>query len=379
MPSLKYLDLCGNKLSGPMPDSFWNLTNLIEVDLSVNSFTGSLTDARLNNLPKLEVLSLGGNQLCGEVPPPPYSISFYDLSNNTLAQFPDSFEAPQLTELYLSNNLISGNIHSKLAMLKKLRVLDLADNNLSGPLPENLGTFSGMSSLKHDADEPSDPLFQRTEELFESDYLHLPTGIDLSNNYLTGEIPRNITALIGLVNLNLSHNHLIGEIPAEIERMRSLQSLDLHLNNLSGSIPPSISGLNSVKVIDLSYNNLSGSIPTKYYLHKLNASSIYTGNPYLCGPPLENSCVDGETSSDNNNNSRHVSHVEKWLYFFIEFGFVVGCFVVVSVLLFILVLHKQVHRILQIGVAGRYDNYLWSSFFSIISSPVAFAESCKYE
>lgn len=457
MPSLKYLDLCGNKLSGPMPDSFWNLTNLIEVDLSVNSFTGSLTDARLNNLPKLEVLSLGGNQLCGEVPPPPYSISFYDLSNNRLAQFPDSFEAPQLTELYLSDNLISGtikfplcrfpslrilelssnnisgfisncgtyntraidrvnnnpsgtdttlsslncsnflqeidlhnnsltggfpslkfcrgleyldlgdnnfhgeipqwigenlseliflrmhsnllsgNINSKLAMLKKLRVLDLADNNLSGPLPENLGTFSGMSSLKHDADEPSDPLFQRTEDLFESDYLHLPTSIDLSNNYLTGEIPRNITALIGLVNLNLSHNHLIGEIPAEIERMRSLQSLDLHLNNLSGLIPQSISDLISVKVIDLSYNNLSGSIPTGYHLHKLNASSIYTGNPYLCGPPLENSCVDSETSSDNNNNPRHVSHVKKWLYFFIEFGFVVGCFVVVSVLLFILV------------------------------------------
>lgn len=459
MQNLKYLDLGTNKLNGPIPDRFWNLTNLIEVDLSYNSFTGPLTNARLDHLSKLEVFSLGENQLEGKIPIPPYSISVIDLSVNRFEQFPDSFEAPQLRELYMSNNHISGtinfplcrftslrrldlssnnisgflgncltdktqainhvnnnpastisssmncsdflreiylnnnsltggfpsslqscrglvyldlgennfhgeipqligenlrkmmflrmrsnffsgNIPSNLALLNKLRVIDLTDNNLSGSLPENLGSFTGMSSLKYVEDVPFDPLFETIEGLYleyESWYLDFSTKIDLSNNNLTGEIPRNIINLSGLLNLNLSHNHLFGEIPTEIGRMSCLESLDLHSNNLSGSIPQSISALNSLKLLNLSYNNLSGSIPTGHQLHKLSASSIYIGNPYLCGPPHENNCTGTGNSRASNNSSGHISHGERrWLHLIVEFGFMIGCFVVFLVLLFIL-------------------------------------------
>ncbi|KAJ3705047.1 hypothetical protein LUZ61_008752 [Rhynchospora tenuis] len=368
MPNLKHLDFSANLLSGPIPHDFWNLTNLVKLDLSGNGLTGSLTNVRLDRLSKLEELMLGGNQLEGKITSLPYNISTIDLSSNRLEHFPDLSQAPQLKDLnlhsnsltgefpsslqtfrslesldlgennfcgeiphwigenlsnlmYLSmhSNLFSGKIPSKLALLTKLQVLDLADNNLSGPLPENLDSFAGMR-LQYDSWNQEHS-----------------ASIDLSNNHLTGEIPRNIVALRELVNLNLSKNHLVGEIPVEIGRMKSLEWLDLHSNNLSGTIPKSISALNSLRVLDLSYNNLSGSIPTWHQLHKLDAPPVYIGNPYLCGPPLPNGCRISGPSPGSDNSLMQARHRKWWFYLLSEFGFVIGCFVVFSVLAYVLV------------------------------------------
>ncbi|KAJ4760982.1 Receptor-like protein 12 [Rhynchospora pubera] len=368
MPNLKHLDFSANLLSGPIPSDFWNLTNLVKLDLSGNGLTGSLTNVRLNRLSKLEELILGGNQLEGKITSLPYNISIVDLSSNRLEQFPDLSKAPRLKELNLHSNsltgefpsslqtfrrleyldlgenkfygeiphwigenmsnlmylrmhsnLFSGKIPSKLALLTKLQVLDLADNNLSGPIPENLDSFAGMR-LQY--------------ESWNEEY---STSIDLSNNHLTGEIPRNIIALRELVNLNLSKNQLVGDIPAEIGRIKYLECLDLHSNNLSGTIPTSISDLNSLRVLDLSYNNLSGSIPTWHQLHKLDAPPVYIGNPYLCGPPLRNGCRTNGPTPGSNDSFMQARHRKWWFYIFTEVGFVIGCFVVFSILTYVLV------------------------------------------
>jgi Leucine-rich repeat (LRR) protein len=342
--SLQRLDISGNNISGfdanCLPDitqgihhvnnnptstalSSLNCSDFLqEIYLDNNSFTGGFPSL-LQSCRGLKYLDLGENNFHGEIP------QWIGENLN------------KLIVLRMHSNLFSGNIPSNLALLNKLRVLDLADNNLSGPLPENLGSFTGMSSLKYVDKLPFDPLFKTIEDLYleyDSWYPELPTKIDLSNNYLTGEIPRKIIALRGLANLNLSQNQLIGEIPAEIGRMISLQSLDLHSNKLSGTIPVSISALNSLKVLDLSYNNLSGSIPTGHELHKLNASFIYIGNPYLCGPAQENNCTSTRTSSASNSKAGHI--IDRgmwWVYMIIEVSFMIGCSVVFGVLLFLLV------------------------------------------
>ncbi|MBA0833253.1 hypothetical protein Goarm_017577, partial [Gossypium armourianum] len=75
----------------------------------------------------------------------------------------------------------------------------------------------------------------------EDEYGHtlgLVTNLDLSVNSLTGEIPKEIGSLVGLLSLNFSGNHLTGNIPDNIGNMKFLESLDLAMNRLNGEIPP---------------------------------------------------------------------------------------------------------------------------------------------
>ncbi|KAL6128697.1 hypothetical protein ACLB2K_072052 [Fragaria x ananassa] len=91
--------------------------------------------------------------------------------------------------------------------------------------------------------------------------LGLVKSIDISSNKLTGEIPSEITRLVGLVSLNLSRNYLTGQITRDIGKLQSLDSLDLSRNLLHGSIPTSLFQIYGLGYLDLSYNNLSGKIP----------------------------------------------------------------------------------------------------------------------
>ena len=62
--------------------------------------------------------------------------------------------------------------------------------------------------------------------------------LDLSHNYLEGEIPSNIDILQNLVMLNISHN-ISGEIPSSFEDMKWLMYANVSFNQLQGPIPNS--------------------------------------------------------------------------------------------------------------------------------------------
>jgi Leucine-rich repeat (LRR) protein len=119
--------------------------------------------------------------------------------------------------------------------------------------------------------------------------------IDLSCNKLTGEIPKEIGNLIGLVSLNLSRNNLSGEIPSQIGNLVSLEFLDLSRNHFSGKIPPTITQIDSLGKIDLSNNFLSGRIPFGRHFQTLDPSG-FEGNLNLCGEPLVKKCPEDITS-----------------------------------------------------------------------------------
>ncbi|GMN29712.1 hypothetical protein TIFTF001_044378 [Ficus carica] len=117
----------------------------------------------------------------------------------------------------------------------------------------------------------------------------LVRSIDLSSNKLIGELPKEVTELVGLVSLNLSKNNLSGEIPQRIGGLKSLDVLDLSKNHLSGRIPSSLSQVSRLSTFDLSNNNLSGKIPMGTQLQTRDATA-YFGNPKLCGDPLSKKC-----------------------------------------------------------------------------------------
>jgi hypothetical protein len=258
---------------------------------------------------------------------------------------------PSLQVLRLRQNMLSGSIPLQLCQLKSLKILDFSRNKLHGSIPRCIGNLNGMilenGFLRKLDEEPHtitdrDWYDQAAIEVvkgMEREYtkiLKLVVHMDLSQNNLVGFIPNEITWLTGLHNLNLSNNQLKGEIPRLIGNMKSLESLDMSRNQLSGTIPNTMSALTLLRELNLSHNNFSGPIPKDNQFLTFNEPSIFAYNPYLCGPPLPNKCLDHishgtcETKGDGDEDE-----VEKvWFYFVIALGFATGLWGVIGTLWF---------------------------------------------
>ncbi|CAN6338786.1 unnamed protein product [Urochloa humidicola] len=139
-------------------------------------------------------------------------------------------------------------------------------------------------------------------------FFNLMSGIDLSANMLSGEIPWELGNLSHVKSLNLSHNFFIGQIPATFANMTAIESLDLSHNELSGPIPWQLTQMSSLEVFSVAYNNLSGCIPNSGQFSSFNMES-YLGNTNLhnlspgnrCSPiqgPVEVEDIAGEVSDD---------------------------------------------------------------------------------
>ena len=71
-----------------------------------------------------------------------------------------------------------------------------------------------------------------------------------------------ITEIDGRVTgIDLSANNLTGEIPTSIGNFQNLSFLDLDFNDLNGTVPNSLSSLTNLSGLGIASNNLSGSIP----------------------------------------------------------------------------------------------------------------------
>ncbi|MQL10531.1 hypothetical protein EI010_25290, partial [Escherichia coli] len=161
----------------------------------------------------------------------------------------------------------------------QIHLLDLSGNNLSERIPTCIKNFTAMleksidlsqivrgrlSSTKGDYPniyEPNALLTWKGQEYLFKNPQFLLKSIDLSSNYLSGEMPIEFGLLFGLVSLNLSRNSLSGEIPSNIGDLNSLEFLDLSRNHFSGRIPSSLSQIDRLALLDLSNNSLSGKIP----------------------------------------------------------------------------------------------------------------------
>ena len=113
------------------------------------------------------------------------------------------------------------------------------------------------------------------------------TGLDLSNNELSGPLPSDIDLLVPfLTSLDLSGNKFSGQIPMSLSNCTYLNVLKLDHNHLTGEIPPELGHLPRLKQFSVSNNMLSGVVP---YLGP-NASITaddFDNNMKLCGAPLE--------------------------------------------------------------------------------------------
>lgn len=326
MENLSMLDLTNNSLHGKIPSSLSNLS-LLSLHLNNNSFEGKLVS--LENMTFLSILDVGRNSFTGTIP-------------QWIGE-----KLQYLKFLSLQSNGFYGEIPQNLCQLPQLQLLNLASNNISGQIPKCVKNLTGMIE-EHSAIE-----YLILDVNYGGSILEIVNGIerrytktmpfltslDLSNNNLVGEIPHNITKLIGLRNLDLAGNHLTERIPEDIGAMQELISLDLSRNNLSGQIPSSLSSLNYLTHLNLSFNDLSGRIPTGNQLQVIEDPSIYVGNKGLCGVPILKSC-DGDAAvppvhSTGDSDEDGDDSFFPWFYAGIGPGVLVGFLIVVGTLHFV--------------------------------------------
>ena len=115
---------------------------------------------------------------------------------------------------------------------RRVVVLYLGDNGLTGEIPPELGSLSNLTALY------------------------------LDTNALSGEIPPELGSLSNLTDLSLHGNDLSGAIPAELGSLSNLAGLDLRNNALSGAIPAELGSLSNLTNLRLLSNDLSGCVPS---------------------------------------------------------------------------------------------------------------------
>ncbi|XP_058075929.1 receptor-like protein EIX2 [Magnolia sinica] len=350
MNSLTVLDLSRNNIGGNIPLSLGNCIALEAVDLSNNRLSGEIPKS-LGQLRQLRTMHLSNNSLSGKILlslKKCASLETLDLGyNNFSGRIPTwiSKSFPTLRILRLRSNMFTGNIPPQLLNLTSLQLLDVAQNCLSGLIPsslENLVAMKNEQKINHVLSYGGAGSSYYKENLLVSvkgqmlEYtrtISLVTCIDLSRNNLSGEIPEELTGLLGLRVLNLSGNHLIGKILNKIGKLALLESLDFSENQLSGKIPLSMSNLTFLSYLNLSFNNLWGEIPSGNQLQTFQDPSIYMGNNGLCGPPLLDKCVGDETPpSPSGIETDEEENEMRWLYSGLTPGFAVGFWTLCGIL-----------------------------------------------
>ncbi|GFY80209.1 leucine-rich receptor-like protein kinase family protein [Actinidia rufa] len=192
--SLENLILDFNELSGTIPASLSNCTNLNWISLSNNKLTGEIP-----GLVCLIWLDLNTNLLNGTIPPALFKQSgnialglltgkrYIYIKNDGSEQCHGAGNLLEFGGIREEQFRISTrhpcNFTRELGSMYYLSVLNLGHNDLSGPIPQELQGLKMVGIL------------------------------DLSYNRLNGSIPQSLTSLTLLGEIDLSNNNLDGTIP----------------------------------------------------------------------------------------------------------------------------------------------------------------------
>ena len=294
-PYLQLLFLYRNQLSGKIPPSIGLIPAMQDLRLFENNLTGEIPES-MGNFSKLKNLELWQNEFSGEIPGGICAggelESLVLHNNNFNGSLPKLGSCFKLQTLRLSGNCFSGEVPPGIWTLKNLTTVILGKNNFSGELPEAFpATLSRLEieensfSGKIPKSAPALKVFSASSnnlsgKIFSNfSNLTLLQELRLDNNQISGEIPPGIEALKALTFLNLSSNLLSGEIPREIKFLPVLTSLDLSNNQLSGEIPWEMGSL-KLNFLNLSGNFLSGEIPLPFQNQAYSGS--FLSNPNLC-------------------------------------------------------------------------------------------------
>lgn len=292
---IRYLSLSGNKIYGQIPSTFCPSDNVMMLlDLSNNILSGTVPTS-LGNCTSLIYLNLGGNKFEGEIPNQlenAQNLSYLDISyNNFSGPFPYFFRKLQrLSILKLGNNRFQGRIPKFIGDIKYLRILDLQSNFFNDSIPLEINQLENIQYLDLSNNKLSGTILGKLHGLKmltarprDGNILGFVVSTILAAvelNMVTKGVLQQFTVVRTFHNgIDFSQNYLTGNIPSEIGHLQGLYMLNLSHNSLHGKIPISIGNMSGLESLDLSFNNLGGKIPTEMaLLHALSTFNISYNN-----------------------------------------------------------------------------------------------------
>ncbi|XP_018476975.2 probable LRR receptor-like serine/threonine-protein kinase At3g47570 [Raphanus sativus] len=261
------LDLGKNKLKGKLPVSLGNLTSLKGLSFSENYLEGEIPDgiARLNQMVEL---GLALNNFSGVFPPAIYHFSSLQYLNMFGNNFSGNLRSdfgnllPNLRELLIGNNSLTGTIPSTLSNISTLQYLAMELNSLTGSIPLSFAKLRYLQTLGLNGNSLGSYSAGDIEFLVALTNCTKLQSLDVSFNRLGGDLPASIANLsINLRELFLGSNSISGSIPHDIGNLKSLQSFWLPKNLLKGPIQTSFGKLPRLLELSVSTNRMSGEIP----------------------------------------------------------------------------------------------------------------------
>ncbi|XP_073112193.1 uncharacterized protein [Elaeis guineensis] len=143
LKSLAFMVMSNNNFSGTIPESLGQLSGLVELDLSSNSFTGYLSEVHFSNLTRLKVLDLSYNSLKLNLSDgwiPSFNARIIRMcSCHVGPKFPAWLRTQTyLDSLCLSEAGISDKIPSWL-WYRDMTYLNVSHNSMEGRIPSSLG------------------------------------------------------------------------------------------------------------------------------------------------------------------------------------------------------------------------------------------------
>jgi len=315
LDNLQFLNLIGNELSGPIPSSIGNAVSLQNLYLSDNNFDG-IIPAEIGNLNHLIRFYALNNSLSGcfetnllnlvaedvdvnitngnsfDAPWEEFVVNGNGACDNNIV-FPDcsTSDSLALVAFYNANNGANWDkvwdlnqpmetwagiqlnafgcvtsfiidiesevnfLHPDIFTLSYLKTLKIRESSLSGTIPRGISNLTNLIQLDLYNNNLEGPIPAQLGSLSRLKFLNL------DDNNITGTIPTEFENLLDLETLILNRNGLSGNIPIELGNLSKLEGLYLSGNNLDGAIPAELSNLQNLKQINLELNNLSGGIP----------------------------------------------------------------------------------------------------------------------
>lgn len=200
------------------------------LDLSHNLFT---TVGQIPDYTTITNLDLSSNKLCGAVPFPSRAKDV-NYSNNRFSILPNNFLGllKSVYSINLANNELRGPLPSaECDPNVDLQIIDISGNKLSGSIPPYL--LKGCSDLK---------------------------VLNVRGNRLGGTWPDDVDASCQLKLVDLHGNRVQGRLPRSLANCKHLQDLDVGRNNFTDSFPSWLGNLSYLRLLVLRSNKFYGPV-----------------------------------------------------------------------------------------------------------------------